>query len=333
MGLIVVASYCHHVPKMDPSHALNSKLEPNAWDVTNQVLDSMKKRFRIANIYSIDLATVAAYYTEKRRAWRNAGGSPQSTASDNDGGLNEYSAKFETAHKQFGSLRHDKKDLTHPSDKPYSRLSRLEQEEESEDPATPHSPELSFKTEGEEPRRSTSTATSINSTFTPVNLNNATTPVQREQMSGNVEAPNGTRPLYGPPTPQRPQQPQSSQPYPNQLLQYGQPSAYGYPSSTPAYPQPTSQYALQTTYAQTSGPNQGSGSSSHDPQALMSLEREGNRSLSTHDLSFFENDSYQFGQQSFLGTGYPFEQIQPQPQYMQDPQGPYMYPNQWPGQG
>ncbi|KAJ8113919.1 hypothetical protein OPT61_g4072 [Boeremia exigua] len=300
------AMYCHHVPKMDPSNALNSKLEPNAWDITNQVLDSMKMKFRIANIYSAQLATVADDYAEKRRAWRNNGGSPLSPFSDTDGGLHEYSVKFETAHKQFGSLQAEGKDLAqpdgkiysrlskleheeeledpttpNPGDKTYSRLSRLEHEEELEDPATPHSHVVTYKTEVEEPRRSASTSISMHSAgFTTINGNNAAVPAQREQVGVQPEPGNGTRP-YGAST--QGIQPQSPQSYPGQPLPYGQ--VYDYSNNTPAY---QSQYGVAASYAQTPGPSQGPGSGSYDPHALMLLEKEGNQSLRNNDVNFFE---------------------------------------------
>lgn len=44
-----VAMYCFHVPKMDPSRALDAKLEPNAWYITNQVLGSMRRKFKLVN--------------------------------------------------------------------------------------------------------------------------------------------------------------------------------------------------------------------------------------------------------------------------------------------
>ena len=287
----------------------------------------MKLKFRIANIWSIGLADVKAFYTRKRRQWKVAGGSPDSNASDNGGGLQIYSELFETKHKEFGSLRHDKEDLTQPNDKPYNKLEH--EEESSEDP---HSPNMSFKTEGDEHRRSNSTAPSTNSAFTPVNPNNASTPTQMDQGNSNSSARNGTRPSYGPPIPQGPQQSPASHTYPGQP-QYGQPTGYGYAPNTPAYPQSTPAYGLQPPYAQTSGPSQGRGSSSYDPQALRNLEMEGNRSLINHDLPFFESDCFLNGQSTYLGAGYPFDQVQPQSEYLQDAQNPYMYPNQWPGPG
>ncbi|KAH6615115.1 fungal-specific transcription factor domain-containing protein [Boeremia exigua] len=315
------AMYCHHVPKMDPSHALKSKSEPNAWDITNQVLDSMKKKYKISDFYSSQLATVTSYYAEKRKAWLNNGGSPQSTVSENDGGLHEYAEKFEAAHKAFGSFQIN--DIAFSADKHYSRLSTLEQEEEPEESGTPPSPVVSFKTEGEEPRRSASTAPSTTTTpFTTVNPN-ATVPVPKEQPNGTADISNGVPTPYGPPTSQgQLQQQQPPQSYNNQP--YGPPPAFNYPSGTPGYPPSTSQYSLPTTYAQTSGPSHGSGNGSYDPHALMMLETEGNRSLSTNDVPLFEMSSYLQGQQYFSTMGYPLEQQQ---QHM--PYGPYTYNNAW----
>lgn len=283
-------------------------------------------KFRLCNVWSIELARVKTFYTNKRRAWKVAGGSPDSNASDNGGGLQIYSDLFETKHKEFGSLRHDEEQLAQPNDKPYNKLEH--EEESSEDP---HSPNMSFKTEGEEHRRSHSTAPSTNSTFTPVNPKTASTPTQVDHGSANANAHNGTFPSYGPHISQEPRQSQASHPYPNQP-QYGQPTGYGYPPNA-AYPQSAPPYVLQTPYAQTSGPNQGPGSSSYNPQALRALELEGNRSLNNPDLAFFESECFLSGQQALLGPSYPFDQGLPQSQYLQDAQNPYMYPNQWPGPG
>lgn len=321
--LIDVASYCHHVPKMDPSRALDSRLEPNAWDITNSVLDSMRRKFRVVNIMSRELATVASTYSDRRREWRNLGGTPTSTASDNDGGLNEYAAKFEARHKQFGSLQHDQEDLAYPNDKPYSRL---EQEEDSSDPASAHSPVASFKTEADESRRSNSAATSIQSAFTPVNPNNTATPRQAERSNCNVGAPNDARLSYGPPTSQAQQHSHTSQSYSAQTLPYGQSPSYGYSGTAPTFTQPAPNYGLQSPYARTSGPNQAQGDSSYNSQGLMELEREGNRSLTTNDFFFYQNDRWADG-------FYSIDQVPSQSQYLSEPQAPYgTYPNQWSGQ-
>lgn len=328
--LINTACYCHYVPRMDPTRALDSRLEPNAWDITNQVIDSMKQKFRIANVWSIELGRVKAYYTRKRKEFKNAGGSPDSTASDNGGGLTEYSMHFEEPHKEFGSLRHQKTDLTQPNDKPYSKL---EHEEEPEDSAAAQSPDVSFKTEGEEPRRSNSASTSINSSaFTPVNPNNSTTPMRMEAVNGASGAPEVPRSPYGPSVSQGPQQPQPSQPYPNQSLNYEQSSSYDYTASTPAYSQPASQYNHHTSYAQASGPSQGQGNGTYDAQAMARLEEEGKRSFPNTDLTFFEC-SFDLPTNPMMAPEYPYNQFHPPSQFMPDSQGSYMYPEQWPGSG
>ncbi|KAF3031165.1 hypothetical protein E8E11_000109 [Didymella keratinophila] len=50
------AMYCFHVPKMDPSRALDAKLEPNAWYITNQVLGSMRRKFKLTEQEKKDAA-------------------------------------------------------------------------------------------------------------------------------------------------------------------------------------------------------------------------------------------------------------------------------------
>lgn len=307
---------------MDPSKALNSRLTPNAWDTTNQVLDSMKKKFRIPNMYSADLATVSSIYAGKRRDYVALGGSPQSTASDIDGGLQEYSAKMEVAHKQFGSFEIDGKVFTMPVDRLYMKLEKLEHEEESEGPATPHSPAVTFKTEGEEPRRSASTTTPANSTFTAVNLRTPDIPADRKSLSSDIEAANGSRSSYGPTAPQAPQHPQYNEP-----LQYDQ-TAYSYNGSTPAYPQPNSQFGYPTPYSQTPGLTQGSGSSTYD--SLLAMEDESNVSLGARGSFFFDTEMRYTGQQPYLDMNYPLEQSQTQMPFMQNP---HLYSAPWTGPG
>jgi hypothetical protein len=290
-------------------------------------MDSIKLKFRMANIWSIELARIKAHYTEKRKEYKDAGGSPESTTSDNGGGLKIYSELFEGPHKQFGSIRPDLKDLEQPNDRPYSKL---EHEEDSEDPATAPSPNVSFKTEGEEPRRTSSTSTSRPSTgFIAINDQ---TPVQPSPMSVAHSASNGNGQPY---ITQCPPQPQPSQPYPSQPSTYGN-SSYGYVANTPTYPQSTVRYDHHPPYAQNTGPGQGPGNSSYDPvhsqQVLINLEREGNRSIGNTDLPFFESDWN--GQQSFPAPDYPYDQLQPQAQYIPDPQqNPYLYQTQWPHTG
>lgn len=319
--------YCHHFPKMDPSNALSSKFEPNAWDIANQVLHSMSRKFKLAKGYSVDLAKVSNRYTESCRGWKVAGGSPQSTVSDGDGGLHEYATLFETTHKQFGSLLSDEKGgLTHPNDMAYSRLirlSELDHGEELTDAATSHSPVVSLKREGEGHRRNSSTAQSGVSTFTTVNAENASTPAQKDPVSTTVEAVNGTRSPYD--SAATSQGPQNSQSYSDQPSQYAQTSTYGYTDSTPPFSEPTSQYGYQQTYVQSSGPSQGSGGRMYNPQRLMQLESVGAVSLRMGgDMPGFEYDPY-------TNMGYTFEQPEAHVDYV--PHGPYMYQGQWHGQG
>ncbi|KAF2996636.1 hypothetical protein E8E13_002867 [Curvularia kusanoi] len=326
------AMYCHHVPKMDPSNALNSKLDPNAWDITNLVLDSMKKKFRIAHGYSDQLGSHAKVYTEKRRQWKSNGGSPQSSASDNE--LHEYSTNFEIVHKQFGSLDFDeKKYLTQPYDRPYSKLSKLEQEDEIEDP---NSPVTVFKTDGDEPRRSASTAPSSSSAFTPVNTVSS---LQRDNISGPADGGNLTRSSYEPQLPQRPQQHHQPSPsYSGQTPQFGPPT-YNYSGGATNFTQPVSQFdATPASYAPGSGSNQrpasAAPSAQQQQQILSDMEIEGNRSIRTGDILFFDTNDMYPGQ-NYSHTGYyTLGQMQSQMQFMQDPQGSYdTYPNQYYGPG
>lgn len=329
------AMYCHYVPKMDPSKALNSKLEPNAWDITNQVLHSMQKKFRIPRMYSADLATVANTYAQKRRDYVACGGSPQSTASDSDGGLQEYSAKMEVAHKQFGSLEIDGRVFTLPPDALYVKLESLDLEDDSENPATPHSPVIKFKTEEEKPRRSTSTAASVNSAFTPVNQNNFSMSAPREAVSANIEASNGTISSHGLPAHQPPQpqhQHQHQQVYHNQALPPYGTAAYDYPGNTPVYTPSTPQFSFPP-YRQNSGSVQGPVNSSYNHEAMLELEFESNRSLVNRGGGFFEaNESYSSyqGHSDIFEMNYPVDLSQSQTQYNpQNSQDPYG----WQGHG
>jgi hypothetical protein len=319
-----VAMYCFHVPKMDPSRALDAKLEPNAWDTTNQVLGSMRRKFKLVNGMSRNLATVASIYTDRLREWRNSGGTPTSTFSDSDGGLNEYAEKFERAHKQFGSFEHDQEDLAYPTDKPYSRLKH---EEDLSDPASAQSPVASFKTESEEPRRSTSSR----SGFTPVNPDNAATIMQVQQSNNNVRAPYSAQPMYSPPTSQAPQQSQASQPYPAQTLPYEQSPGYGYSSTTPTFPQTAAHYGVQPPYARTV-PAQGQSNVSYNPQRMSELEKEGNKSVQPNDFFIYQNEGFFQTEQWPPEDSFTVDSVSAS-QYWSGQQAPYpSYPGQWSGQ-
>lgn len=322
-----VAMYCFHVPKMDPSRALDAKLEPNAWDVTNQVLGSMRRKFKLVNGMSRNLATVASIYTDRLREWRNSGGTPTSTFSDSDGGLNEYAEKFERAHKQFGSFEHDQEDLAYPTDKPYSRLKH---EEDLSNLASAQSPVASFKTEPEEPRRSTSSQ----SGFTVINPNNAAPPVQVQRSSNSIGASHGVQPIYSPPTSQAPQQPQASQPYAAQTLSYEQSPGYGYSSTTPTFPQTAAHYGVQPSYARSSGPATGQNSVSYNPQRMMELEKEGNVSVRTGDVFFYQNEEF-FSNEQWppAGDSFAVDQMSASQYWSSGQQPPYgSYPGPWSGQ-
>ncbi|KAJ4407546.1 hypothetical protein N0V91_003815 [Didymella pomorum] len=316
------AMYCFHVPKMDPSRALDAKLEPNAWDITNQVLGNMRKKFKVVNGMSKDLATTASVYTDRLREWRNSGGTPTSNFSDSDGGLNEYAEKFERAHKQFGSFEHDQEDLAYPTDKPYSRLKH---EEDLSDPASAQSPIASFKAEPEDARRSTSS----HSGFTSVNAGSAAISVQTPQPNNTMRPSQSAQPMY---SPQAPQQPQASQPYSAQTLSYEQSPGYGYSSTTPTFPQTATHYGVQTAYARTSGPAAGQNNVSYNPQRMMELEKEGNVSLRTGDVFFYQNEElFPNPDQWPPGGNFAVDQLSAS-QYMYGQQAPYSsYPG-WSGQ-
>ena len=319
--------YCFHVPKMDPSRALDAKLEPNAWDITNQVLGSMRRKFKLVNGMSRNLATVASIYTDRLREWRNSGGTPTSNFSDSDGGLNEYAEKFERAHKQFGSFEHDQEDLAYPTDKPYSRLKH---EEDMSDPASAQSPVASFKAEPDEPRRSTSSHST--SAWTVVNPNSTATPVQMHQSNNNIVASHGAQPMYSPPTLQVPHQPQASQSYPAQTLPYEQSPGYGYSSTTPTFPQAATHYGVQPTYARTSGPAADQNNVTYNPQRMLELEKEGNMSVRPNDWMIYQNEEL-FPNPDQWPPGGDFT-VHPlsASQYMYGQQAPYSsYPG-WPGQ-
>lgn len=323
--LIVAAMYCHHVPKMDPSNALNSKLDPNAWDVTNQVLVSMRKKFRIANIYSKKLATDADYYTDKWKAWRINGGSPQSTVSENDGGLHEYSTKFETMHKQFGSLYGDETDVAYPNDSVYSKLSRLEHEEESREP---HSPVVHIKLDGEESQRSRLTAISTvtSSNWTTVNGGVA---AQTGYHDGNADFASASQ-LHQHHNASQAHQQQPFQAYPSHTIQSGRVSGFGAEGSVLALTEPGSQYGIHAAPFATSIQPNANGLSHEELQQrarnLGWLEAAGNSTMRSRDATMFEQQYAEYTNQS----DYPAESMTQQP-YMGDPSDQFdFYSNQGP---
>jgi hypothetical protein len=95
--------YCHMFPGMDPDHALDSWTQPNAWDIVNKILWEMSDRFAILGCRQDSLARLHKHYREEKANWRKLNGSPGSTISDSDGGLQQYEAKgFESDHLQLG---------------------------------------------------------------------------------------------------------------------------------------------------------------------------------------------------------------------------------------
>ena len=322
MLLTFLAMYCHWVPKMDPSNALSSKCDPSAWDITNQVLESMAKKFSQADRYTTQLAGHSNFYKERWKSWTSNGGSPQSSIVDNE--LHEYRTILETLHKQYGSLDADETYPKQPHNTPYSKLSRLEQEQEPEDA---HSPVTVFKTDGDEPRRSISTAPSVSSGFTVVNPSSAAAPSHRESASGQTDRAN-TRHEAPPPRPQ--QQPPSTSYSDQQPLQYG-PSAYSYANGTSSAftTQPISQYAAATPVSSFAP-----GSSSSRPsnqqldsiqqQRLAEMDFEGNHTIQTGDAPWFENPNNMVQDTNYFSANYyPFQgQMNMNvPYHMQDQQG------------
>lgn len=91
--------YCSHVPKMDPSRALEAKLEPTAWDTTNQVLGSMRRKWKLVNGMSRNLATVAFIYTTRLKEWRKV--------SDSYGAWTDTPKNSKEFIADFGSFEHD----------------------------------------------------------------------------------------------------------------------------------------------------------------------------------------------------------------------------------
>jgi hypothetical protein len=325
MLLTFLAMYCHWVPKMDPSNALSSKIDPSAWDITNQVLESMAKKFSQADRYTTQLAGHSTFYKERWKSWTSNGGSPQSSISDNE--LHEYRNSLETLHKQYGSLETDGTYPKQPHNTPYSKLYRLEQEREPEDP---HSPVTVLKTDGDEPRRSISTAPSVSSGFTVVNPSSAVAPSHREIASGPAEGAKITLSSHEAP-PLRPQHQQIST-YSDQPPQYGQQvPSYTYANGTSAFgPQPISQYAAPPV------PYTPGSRSTHPPgpaqqQILAEMDAAGNRSVITADVGWFENNGNSISDQNYFSANYyPF-----MPYHLQDHQGSYdaYGNNQWPGSG
>jgi hypothetical protein len=329
MLLTFLAMYCHWVPKMDPSNALSSKIDPSAWDITNQVLESMAKKFSQADRYTTQLAGHSNFYKERWKSWTSNGGSPQSSIGDNE--LHEYRTILETLHKQYGSLETDETYPKQPHNTPYSKLSRLEQEHEPEDP---HSPATVFKTDGDEPRRSISTAPSVSSGFTVVNPSSAVAGASlREIVSGPAEGTNIARASHEAPL-LRPQQQQTST-YSEQPPQYGQVPAYTYANGTSAFTQPISQYAA-TPVPYTPGSRSNQQPDPAQQQILAGLEQAGNRSVHTADAGWFENNNNNMisDQNYFSASYYPFNGQMHMPYHMQDHHGSYdAYGNQWPGSG
>jgi hypothetical protein len=130
-------------PGMDPDHALDSRTQPNAWDISNKILWEMGDRFAMPGYWQDSLARLHRHYREEKANWRTLNGSPGSTISDSGGGLQQYEAKgFESDHLQLGSQL----------DKSWNRLIKpndwkLTHDAETEGNDEMNSPAMNFKTE------------------------------------------------------------------------------------------------------------------------------------------------------------------------------------------
>ena len=128
---------------MDPGHALDSRLQPSAWDIANTVIVDMGNRLKMASQWIEFLIRLHRYFQKKRAEWKAAGGSPRSTTSDGGGGLKDYSELFESDQKEFGSL----------ANKSWSSRTfnqddlKLQHDPESEERSAAPSP-IAFKSEG-----------------------------------------------------------------------------------------------------------------------------------------------------------------------------------------
>jgi hypothetical protein len=93
---------------MDPEHALDSRLQPSAWETGLDVIVDTSSRLKMASQWTEFLIRLHLYLVEKRAEWKEFGGSPGATASDNRGGLKDYSALFERDHKNIGTVSNNK---------------------------------------------------------------------------------------------------------------------------------------------------------------------------------------------------------------------------------
>lgn len=202
--------YCHMFPNMDPDRALDSRAQPNAWDIANNILYEVGNRFTMPGYWQDSLARLHGHYRHEKANWRMLNGSPGSTTSDSGGGLKLYESQgFEADHLELGSQL----------DKNWSRKTKPDDWKLTHDAAAEgqngfNSPTMNFKTEDTPASTPAST-----SGFNAVNHRKSTSEAPSLPSSKRMPWPPQPSPTTGPIRPYAsydiPQSPQVPQLMPN----------------------------------------------------------------------------------------------------------------------
>jgi hypothetical protein len=144
---------------MDPDRALSSRPQASAWDVANNIIFDMEKRFPIASQWIYFLKRLHVYYNNNKSRIRTLNQSPESMSSEDfdGGGLKDYSSQFESEQKELGSLNDES--WTRKTEREEMTLSH---EHDTEDQSEATSPVPPFKNEDTRASTPRSGFTSVN---------------------------------------------------------------------------------------------------------------------------------------------------------------------------
>lgn len=159
------SAYCQFFSKMDPGNSL----EPDSkmWDFTNTLIKSTFSRWKKPRDWGYVLRHVQGFLNREKANYKEARGSPNSTASDSGGGLPAFVVDFERNQKDFGTIAYDRR---------LESGEKLKKEENSSSPPAQYKKEVNF------PVSFVASTPDPSGAFTSINKSRTSTPVNHRAL-------------------------------------------------------------------------------------------------------------------------------------------------------
>lgn len=268
---------------MDPDRALDSRLQQSVWQLSNDIILSMEARFKIARVWIGDLQYLHDFWRESRAEFKAAGGSPESTTSDNGGGLKHYSEHFERPQKEFGSFHNNRSKI-----RGYSKtviVLQHDSDSNTRNEGAGSSPTVK-RERGLVPENKPTASSTFSPSFTPVNAN--ANPVTPDSIQERYTPTNTYTHNYNSRLPTHSSHSQSTPTYQPYSQPYASPNQ-SYQSGTVSYPQMPNQniHHVQSSASVNSGPGPYASSHQHsNAEQLNRLEQINNMSAGGGELQY-----------------------------------------------